>query len=114
MDEITLTRVAEPEKSYIFVDPNPEINVKNWFTMGQSEDDLFPEGRFSIMDDIGDLRANIEAWALLEQETPQITGDERAKKMTTMPLLRIINRMGGVFGEDFVKELNKKLGQISK
>lgn len=113
-DEITLTRVAEPEKSYIFVDPNPEINVKNWFTMGQSEDDLFPEGRFSIMDDIGDLRANAEAWALLERETPQITGDERAKKMTTMPLLRIINRMGGVFSEDFVKELNRKLGQIKK
>lgn len=113
-DEITLTHVAEPEKKYIFVDPNPEINVKNWFTMGQSEDDLFPEGRFSIMDDIGELRANSAVWALLEQETPQITGDERAKKMTTMPLLRIINRMGGLFSEDFVKELNKKLGQIEK
>lgn len=113
-DRITLTHVTEPEKSYVFVDPNPEINVKNWFTMGQSEDDLFPEGRFSVMDDIGELRANAAAWTLLEQETPQITGDERAKKMTAMPLLRIINRMGGVFSEDFVKELNKKLGQIRK
>lgn len=113
-DKTFLIHVVEPEKSYIFVDPNPEINVKNWFTMGQSEDDLFPEGRFSIMDDIGELRANAAAWALLEQETPQITGDERAKKMTTMPLLRIINRMSGVFSEDFVKELNKKLGQIEK
>lgn len=113
-DEIILSRVEKPESSYIFVDPHPEINVKNWFTMGQSEDDLFPEGRFSVMDEIGDLQASREAWALLEEMTPEITADERTKKMTTMPLLRIINRMGGVYSEDLVKELNKKLSQICK
>lgn len=34
-DEMTLTRVAEPEKSYLYDNPNPGFNVENWFTLEQ-------------------------------------------------------------------------------
>lgn len=113
-DEMTLTRVAEPEKSYIYDNPNPGFNVENWFTLEQGEEDLFPADRFSIMDEMGVLAADPDAWALLEAEVPKITGDPRGLSMPRMSLLRIINRMSSQFTEDFVKELNRKLNQIPK
>ena len=111
---MALTRVAEPERSYIYDNPNPGFNVENWFTLENGEEELFPEDRFSIMDEMGDLKAAPEAWALLEKEVPQITGDPRSGKMPRMSLLRIINRISGQFEEEFVKELNRKLNEISK
>lgn len=113
-DEMILTRVAEPEKSYIYDNPNPGFNVENWFTLEQGEEDLFPADRFSIMDEMGVLSADPDAWALLEAEVPKITGDPRGLSMPRMSLLRIINRMSSQFTEDFVKELNRKLNQIPK
>lgn len=113
-DTMTLTRVAEPEKSYIYDNPNPGFNVENWFTLEQGEEDLFPADRFSIMDEMGVLSADPEAWALLEAEVPQITGSPRSLAMPRMSLLRIINYMSSQFTEDFVKELNRKLNQIPK
>ena len=113
-DEMTLTRVTEPEKSYIYDNPNPGFNVENWFTLEQGEEDLFPADRFSIMDEMGVLSADPDAWALLEAEVPKITGDPRGLSMPRMSLLRIINRMSSQFTEDFVKELNRKLNQIPK
>lgn len=113
-DEMTLTRVAEPEKSYLYDNPNPGFNVENWFTLEQGAEDLFPADRFSIMDEMGDLKACPEAWALLEQQVPKITGDPRGLSMPRMSLLRIINRMSSQFTEDFVKELNRKLNAIPK
>lgn len=113
-DEIALTRVAEPERSYIYDNPNPGFNVENWFTLEDGEKELFPEDRFSIMDEMGVLQVAPEAWALLEKEVPQITGDPRSGKMPRMSLLRIINRISGQFEEKFVKELNRKLNEISK
>ena len=113
-DEMTLTQVAEPEKSYIYDNPNPGFNVENWFTLEQGEENLFPTDRFSIMDEIGELAACPEAWALLEQEVPMITGDPRGLSMPRMSLLRIINRISSQFTEDFVKDLNRKLNTIPK
>lgn len=113
-DEMVLTRVAEPEKSYIYDNPNPGFNVENWFTLEQGEEDLFPADRFSIMDEMGVLSADPDAWALLEAEVPQITGSPRSLAMPRMSLLRIINYMSSQFTEDFVKELNHKLNQIPK
>lgn len=113
-DEITLIGVSQPDESYIYHDPNPEFNVKNWFTMGQSKEDLFPEDYYSIMDEMGTLSANQEVWTLLEQEVPQVTSNPRAKMMPSITLLRVINRMSGQFEEEFIKQLNLKLNQIPK
>ena len=113
-DSITLEHVAQPEQSYIYVDPNPEIDVKNWFTMQDSGEDLFPEDRFSIMDSIGEILDNGEAFALLEAELPSIAHDERSHKFRSMGLIRIINRMPHKPDEDFLKDLNRKLNTIPK
>lgn len=113
-DTMTLTRVAVPEPSYHYDNPNPGFNVDNWFTMEQGEDELFPADRFSLMDEMCDLMASTEAWALLEAEIPRIISDPRSKRMPHMTLLRILNRVSGQFEEEFVKELNRKLNAIPK
>lgn len=113
-DECTFNRVENPDPSYVFVDPNPEINVKNWFTLETSEEDLFPKDRFSIMDTMGDLMASPEAWKILEKAVPRITGHPRATSMPGMTLFRIINRTSGAYEEAFIKELNRKLNTVKK
>jgi beta-galactosidase len=113
-DTITIEHVSQPEQSYIYVDPNPEINVKNWFTMQQSEEDLFPADRFSLMDSIGDILDNEQAYALLQKELPQVANDERSKKFRSMGLLRILNRTPNKPSEEELKELNRKLNAIHK
>lgn len=113
-DECTFNRVENPDPSYVFVDPNPEINVKNWFTLETSEEDLFPKDRFSIMDTMGDLMASSEAWKILEKAVPRITGHPRATSMPGMTLFRIINRTSGAYEEAFIKELNRKLNAVKK
>ena len=113
-DAITLTRVAQPEQSYIYDDPNPGFNVKNWFTLQESKEDLFPADHYSIMDEMGDLMKSPEAWALLEQEVPRITSDPLTRILTYVTLLRKINTKSSQYSEDFVKELNRKLNTIPK
>lgn len=108
-DSITLKHVTQPEQSYIYIDPNPEIDVKNWFTMQDSG-----ENRFSIMDSIGEILDNGEAFALLEAELPAIAHDERSHKYRSMGLIRIINRMPQKPDEDFLKDFNRKLNTIPK
>ena len=113
-DEMTITRVDEPEKSYIYIDPNPGFNVKNWFTPGQSEEDLFPQDSYSIMDRMGVLKENEKVWSLLEKLIPQVVGNPRVQVSTNMTLLRAINFMSGQFQEEYIIELNRKLNAISK
>ena len=113
-DSITIQHVDQPEPSYIYVDPNPEIDVKNWFTMQQSEEDLFPEGRFSIMNPIGEILDNPRAYALLEEALPAIAHDERSRKYRSMGLIRAINRMPQKPDEAFLQELNRKFNEIPK
>lgn len=113
-DTITLARVAQPEQSYIYDDPNPGFNVKNWFTLQESKEDLFPADHYSIMDEMGDLMKSPEAWALLEQEVPRITSDPLTRILTYVTLLRKINTKSSQYSEDFVKELNRKLNAIPK
>lgn len=113
-DEIVLTGVTEPEKSYVYVDPNPEYNVRNWFTPEQSEDDLFPPDRYSIMVSMKELMADPNVTALLEKEAPEIYEECVSAKLAPIPLLRIINSRRTEFSEDYAKELNKKLRTIKK
>lgn len=113
-DEIVLTGVTEPEKSYVYVDPNPEYNVRNWFTPEQSEDDLFPADRYSIMVSMKELMADPNVTALLEKEAPEIYEECVSAKLAPIPLLRIINSRRTEFSEDYAKELNKKLRTIKK
>jgi beta-galactosidase len=113
-DEAMLFQVEEAESSYVHVDPNPGFEVKNWFTLGKGEEDLFPADRYSIMDDIGTLAGNPKIWSLLEEMLPQVTGNPRNRSMPRISLLRVLNRISGQLEEGFVKLVNQRLNRIRK
>ncbi len=114
VDEIILTGVTEAEPSYVFVDPNPEYNVKNWFTQGESSDKLFDPDCWSVLDPMRELLADPNVVALLEKEAPALAGDFEFAKSAPISLLKIFNFRRGEFTEDFVKEINKKLSTLKK
>ena len=113
-DEITLEGVSEAEPSYIYVDPNPEYNVKNWFTQEESADKLFDPDCWSVLDPMRELLTDPAVVAMLEKEVPVLAADFEFAKSAPVSLLKIFNLRRTEFTEDFVKEINKKLGTIKK
>ena len=110
-DQASFMKADQPDPSYIFVDPHPEINVKNWFTQEQGEIDLFPENYYSIMDSLGALMGNEEAWAVVKEFAPKIV--ERAIP-GAVTLLWVCNKMKSVLTEEEVKAMNNRLTKIAK
>lgn len=112
-DEMVLIRTEEPEQSYIYVDPNPDINVKDWFTPEEGEEKLFPKDRYSLMDALNELYRSPEAWAILEREIPELIAPAHVKT-SSMSLLRTLNRVSGSYNETFFKDLNRMLNAVKK
>lgn len=112
VDTMEIQRVDEPEKSYIYVDPNPGFQVRDWVTGGTKSEDLFPDGKCSILDEVRELSRIPEAWSLLTSELPDLFGERNRNSGNSV--LRQINRVSSKFSEDYVKELNKKLTAIDK
>ncbi len=112
-DECVITRVEEPEASYIFTDQNPEFNVANWFKAEDGQGD-FMKTVYSLNDTMNDLIANPETKALLDAEIPEVMNDERNASGSAMSLIRILNYMRDKYSEDFVRTLNAKLNKIKK
>ncbi|MDK2807353.1 MAG: beta-galactosidase [Clostridiales bacterium] len=112
LDEIVIEKVDTLHKDYVYIDPNPEINVKNWFTQQEGELDLFLENRYSILDKLGDLMEHKEAWAIVKDMLPQIA--ERTQPGAGVTLLWVANKMKRSIQEEQLKEVNKKLSMIEK
>lgn len=112
IDTMEVICVEEPEQSYIYADPNPGFNVKDWVTGGKKSEDLFPEDRCSVIDEMRVLSSIPEAWAILEKDFPEFT-EEWCKNSATA-FLRIINRVSSQYNEEFIKEINQKLNSIEK
>lgn len=113
-DTVTWTLVESPNPQDTYIDPNPDYNVKNWFTLNQSEEELFPKDRYSLMDTVGDLLDEPRATALIEEYLPELKESPVFKKEKAFTLFKIVNRKSSVFDEELVRELNEKLKQISK
>lgn len=113
-DSVNWNRVETPNAAYTYSDPNPGYNVQNWFTLGETEQDLFPEDRYSLMDSLDDLMKNPEAFALMQEFLPQLFGNQKLMKAKSFTLFKIVNRMSGSFDEEIVQELNNRLRQIKK
>lgn len=111
-DSAIFFKVEEEDKSYIFIDKNPGINVENWFKQEKGEIDLFPEGYYSVMDKIGDLMENEEAWTIINEMAPMLT--ERASKGSPVTLIWVANKLSSVVKEEDIKKLNEKLIKIKK
>lgn len=111
-DTAVFQKVHAPDEAYVFIDANPEINVKNWFTQEKGEVDFFPKDSYSILDQIGTLMENEEAWEVIKELAPEIV--ERSVTGTPVTLLWAANMMKSTFSEEAVKEINNKLIKISK
>lgn len=112
-DQAVFERVKEPEASYTFVDPNPEINVRNWFLDEQEEAALFPKGCWSVMDPMSEMLKDEKVMEVIENWSFRLADAMRERK-GSMPLFRILNYMRDDFKEDSMKELNRLLAQIKK
>lgn len=110
-DQAVFMKVDEPDLSYVFVDPHPEINVKNWFTQEQGEVDVFPENFYSILDSLDTLMASEAAWNVVKKFAPKLA--ERAVP-GAVTLLWVCNKMKSVLSEEMVKEMNGELIKIPK
>ncbi len=66
-DEAVFCGVTEKELSYVYVDSNPGLNVKNWFTDVVEEERMFPKGMFSIRESCKDLLESEQAMAVIEE-----------------------------------------------
>ncbi len=111
-DSTVFIKVDEIDSTYVFVDARPGINVENWFTQKTGEVDLFPEDSYSILDTIGDLLENEEAWKIVCEMAPKAA--ERAKPGAEVSLLWVINKLRSIFDEDDVKKLNAELIKVKK
>ena len=113
VDQAVFTRVEEPAASYTFIDPDPEINVRNWFLDEQEEAKLFPKDFWSVMDPVETLLKSEEAMKVIDAWSSKLAQAMRERK-GAMPLYRTLNFMRKEFKEDAVKELNQLLIQIKK
>lgn len=113
-DRITLCRTEGPDGSYVYPLKGQGSKVSNWFKQQDASVNLFPEGRFSISDRMGDLLANDEVTALLEAEIPAIMDNPRSRKMGGMTLMRVLDYNADTVSQEQVMSLNEKLNQISK
>lgn len=66
-DQVVFHGVKEKDESYIFVDQNPGINVKNWFIDAVEEEKMFPTGMFSIREACNTIVESEQAIAAVEK-----------------------------------------------
>ena len=112
-DEVIFEGVEQPDTSYVFVDPNPGVNVKNWFTDEVEEEKMFPRGRFSIRDSCVMLLNSEDAMQVIETFSADLAIQMR-ERQSPMPLERILNYMKNQISEKQCKELNAMLIKIEK
>ena len=113
-DSMVLHRVSEPDARYTYPKKGQGNRVTNWFRQQPAEVDLFPAGRYSISDKMGDLLANQETAAVLQEMLPAIAGDPRARKMGGMTLMRILDYNADAVSEEQALAVNARLNRIEK
>lgn len=105
--------VEEEDPSYVYVDPNPGPNVKNWFVDEVEKAKLFPAGRWSVMDTVNDLLTSSEAMALIDESSPEL-GEYMRDTVGTFTLEQVASYAKTLIDEESFMELNKKLVLIKK
>ena len=116
-DTMCIRRVSEPEESYIF--NKASASVTNWFDAEEVDPSCF-----SIQDTLGELQANPQAGAILEQmmakgasergDVADAVKDNPALKrmMGRMTLISLLKQSGA--DEQSMKQLNRILQGIKK
>ncbi len=114
-DEMVITKVTEPEQSYIF---NKSSSVVNWF------DADFDSACFSVSDTLGELKSNPESAAIVERmwnngakdrgDVAELVKDNPAliRMMNRVTLLSLMKQSGA--SEEDIKQMNRILQGIRK
>lgn len=122
-DESIIRKVDEPDESYIFKETGA---ILNWF------DITAPEGRFSLLDPVGDIikkpfgliaiisffKKSVSGKKDKKQSSGQSLNSGIIKMLSGFTVIRMINLIGTAGGMNISKEdvleLNKKLNRIRK
>jgi len=112
VDEVIFNRQSEADESYVYVDQNPGLNVRNWFLDEQSESELFPEGFLSIRSTINDLLASDEATSVIDKRMPDVGKDIR-DMVGTFSLEKFFSFAKPDYTEEEFKALNAELTKIA-
>lgn len=112
-DTAIFTRVAAPEQSYIYVDPNPGLNVRNWFVDEVEKERMFPTGYYSIMDTINALLEDPQVMEIIDRLLPKV-GAYMRDSIGTFTLEQAVVFAKTLCTESEIKGLNRQLTQIKK
>lgn len=112
-DDAIFLGVADPDLSYVFVDPNPGVNVKNWFVDEAERERLFPQGSYTILDTINTLLESPEAMRVIDEARSEL-GHFIRDMVGSFTLERVLQFRKGLLTEDEIKALNQKLVAIKK
>lgn len=113
-DSMTLRRVNAPDSAYTCPQKGQGNRVTNWFKQQQAAVDLFPQGRYSISDKIGDLLADPRTAAVLEEALPSVMADPRSRTMGGMTLMRVLDHNADTVTEEQALAVNARLNAIPK
>lgn len=112
-DEASFLRVSEPDPSYIFVDENPGLNVRNWFVDEAEEARLFPEDAYSLRDTLATLLRSAEVVELVKRMQPSVLRMMQ-EAPDTFTLEQVLRHEKPDIPDDEIKEMNLAMTKISK
>ena len=96
-DQVFLCGTTEADASYIYVDSNPGINVKNWFEDAAQEEKLFPTGFYS--GNCGDDLVQNEQVMNVISEFSRKLADQLMEGKGKLPLERLLSYMKKDFSD---------------
>lgn len=112
-DRAVFSYVDEELSEYVYVDPNPGPNVRNWYEDEVEKAKLFPEDAYSIMDTINDLLKNESVMETIDAQAPAV-GAFMRDTIGTFTLEEMCVYAKTLITEDNLKKLNQSLIQIQK
>lgn len=112
-DQVCFVGVDKADESYVYVDENPGLNVKNWFIDAVEEEKMFPKGKYSIRESCLTLLESDTAMQAIEEFNAKLAKQMRERR-GAMPLERVLYYMKKEVSDEQCKELNAALIKINK
>ncbi|MDL2301067.1 beta-galactosidase [Lachnospiraceae bacterium OttesenSCG-928-D06] len=112
-DEMIITRVQEPDQSYIFVDTD-NTAAKDWFKPVHGTETLFSNECYTINDRIELLAQNNKVWSCLENIIPDLIERINECKGNKFTLTHALSSINGKLEEELAKKINNELNTYKK
>lgn len=112
-DRAVFLRTDEDTPEYVFVDPYPGLNVKNWYEDELEKEKLFPQDAYSILDTINDLMKCGQVMSVIDKEYRQV-GTYMRGTIGSFTLEQMCVHAKTLVEADELKTLNNRLIQIKK